>query len=148
MPKNKKEEMILTLCMCSLMVLGMSIYNLVLHHDFSVMNLIKGYIPGFITALLLDVLIVGKIAPMLAFKLPFAKKSPLHGILTISTLMVLFMVSFMSVFGIIMETHSLNNFGSVYLQTWGLNFIMALPLQLLIVGPISRKVLATVASNN
>lgn len=35
MPKNKKKEIILTLCMCSLMVLGMSIYNLILHHSFS-----------------------------------------------------------------------------------------------------------------
>lgn len=144
MPKNKKEEMILTFCMCSLMVLGMSIYNLYLHHDFSILNLMKGYIPAFITALLLDILIVGKIAPALAFKFSIARKKELYGILMVSTLMVLFMVSFMSIFGIIMEFDSFNNFGQLYINAWIMNFIMALPLQLLIVGPISRKILSTV----
>lgn len=145
MPKNKKEEMILTFCMCSLMVLGMSIYNLYLHHDFSILNLMKGYIPAFITALLLDILIVGKIAPALAFKFSIARKKELYGILMVSTLMVLFMVSFMSIFGIIMEFGSFNNFGQLYINAWIMNFIMALPLQLLIVGPISRKIVSTVA---
>lgn len=145
MPKNKKEEMILTFCMCSLMVLGMSIYNLYLHHDFSILNLMKGYIPAFITALLLDILIVGKIAPALAFKFSIARKKELYGILMVSTLMVLFMVSFMSIFGIIMEFGSFNHFGQLYINAWIMNFIMALPLQLLIVGPISRKIVNTVA---
>lgn len=145
MPKNRKEEMILTLCMCGLMVMGMSIYNLYLHHDFTIINLIQGYIPAFIVAFLLDVFIVGKIVPMIAFKLPFTKKSQKHTLFTISTLMVLCMVSFMSIFGILIETQSFAHFGILYPKTWILNFIMALPLQLLIVGPISRYVLSKVA---
>lgn len=145
MPKSKKEEMVLTLCMCSLMVLGMSVYNLWLHHDFSTLNLMKGYLPAFITALLLDILIVGRIAPALAFKFSITRKKDLYGILMVSTFMVLFMVSFMSIFGIIMEFKTFDHFGSLYVKTWIMNFIMALPLQLLIVGPISRKVLSLVA---
>lgn len=137
MPKNKKEEISLTLLMCSLMVLGMSIYNLTLHHNLTIANLIKGYIPGLIVGLLLDIFIVGKIAPAIAFKLLIKKDSELTIILTISFFMVLFMVSFMSIFGILIESMKLT--GSLYLKTWITNFIMALPLQILIVGPISRK---------
>jgi hypothetical protein len=69
------------------------------------------------------------------------KKTVLIGI-TISVLMVLGMVTLMSLFGIAVEGkltqgHVLATYG----HTWIFNLIVALPLQLLIVGPIAREVL-------
>lgn len=55
--------------------------------------------------------------------------------------MIIGMVTFMSAFGIVMNGQT-TQFVSVYGQTWLLNFIVALPYQLLIVGPISRFMLS------
>lgn len=52
--------------------------------------------------------------------------------------MVTGMVTFMSIFGLLMRPEIPQNIVSTYFIGWGMNFITALPLQLLIVGPISR----------
>ena len=52
--------------------------------------------------------------------------------------MVIGMVTFMSIFGLLMRPEIPQNIVSAYFIGWGMNFIAALPLQLLIVGPISR----------
>ena len=44
----------------------------------------------------------------------------------------------MSIFGLLMRPEMPQNIVSAYFIGWGMNFIAALPLQLLIVGPISR----------
>lgn len=144
MPTNKKEGIIFTTMMCFLMVLGMSIYNLWLHNALHVSNLFVGLIPGFIVAFILDVFIVGVVAKKIAFKLPINKQNKMQMILTISCLMVLGMVTCMSLFGIVIEQGIPEQFLSAYLTAWKMNVIMALPLQLLFVGPVSRTVLATI----
>lgn len=149
MPKNKVESIIFTAIMCSLMVVGMSCYNLVLHQDFSFMNLLKGFIPGFIVAYLLDTFVVGTIAKKVAFKLPFIDKSePIQLILSISCCMIIGMVSLMSVFGIVVEQGVSGLSVSSYSRTWIMNLVVALPYQLLIVGPLSRKVLSNIQSKS
>ena len=144
MPTNKKEGIIFTTMMCFLMVLGMSIYNLWLHNALHVSNLFVGLISGFIVAFILDVFIVGVVAKKIAFKLPINKQNKMQMILTISCLMVLGMVTCMSLFGIVIEQGIPEQFLSAYLTAWKMNVIMALPLQLLFVGPVSRAVLATI----
>ena len=52
--------------------------------------------------------------------------------------MVTGMVTFMSIFGLLMRPEMPQNIVSAYFIGWGMNFIAALPLQLLIVGPISQ----------
>ncbi|MGK0551110.1 DUF2798 domain-containing protein [Enterococcus faecalis] len=140
MPTSKKERIIFTTFMCFFMVLGMSSYNLLIHNHFSLRELSKGLLTGFVLALLLDVFVVGIYAKKIVFRLPIKLEQPLYLIITISSLMVLGMVTFMSIFGLVIEsgTYSWN----AYLQAWKMNFIVALPYQLLIVGPLSRFVLA------
>ncbi|WEV61100.1 DUF2798 domain-containing protein [Streptococcaceae bacterium ESL0729] len=142
MPENKKQGIFFTVIMCFLMVTGMSIYNLSLHNDLTMGNFFVGLVPGFIVAFFLDVVVVGPIAKKVAFNLPFVNKNKkIQLILSISTCMVLGMVSFMSIFGLVLEAglSSLNIHS--YLKAWIMNFIMALPLQLVVVGPISRTLL-------
>lgn len=148
LPTNKKEGIIFTTLMCFLMVLGMSIYNLLLHNDLSLVSLLTGLVPGFIVAFILDSFVVGVVAKKIAFKLPINKQSKLQLIVTISCLMIIGMVSFMSMFGILIEGGIPANLGATYLHTWGMNFIVALPYQLLIVGPISRFVLGGIQASS
>ena len=138
MPRNKKEGIIFGVTMCFLMVCGMSAYNLALVGKLSFTKFAIGLIPGFIVAFFFDVVIVGPVAKKLAFKLPIDRNNKLQTILAISLLMVTGMVTFMSVFGLLMRSELPENIVSAYFTAWGMNFIAALPLQLLLVGPISR----------
>ena len=103
MPTNKKEGIFFTTTMCSMMVLGMSLYNLLLHNNLGFVPLAAGLVPGFVVAFILDVFVVGVIAKKIAFRLPIKKENKLQLILTISSLMVLGMVTFMSLFGVLIE---------------------------------------------
>ena len=136
MPRNKKEGIIFGVTMCFLMVCGMSTYNLALVGKLSFAKFAIGLIPGFIVAFFFDTVIIGPVAKKIAFKLPIDKNSKLQIILAISLLMVIGMVTFMSIFGLLMRPEMPQNIVSAI--GWGMNFIAALPLQLLIVGPISR----------
>ncbi|APT18171.1 hypothetical protein FC62_GL000710 [Amylolactobacillus amylotrophicus DSM 20534] len=147
MPTNKKEGLIFGSLMCFLMVLGMSIYNLVIHNSFSLVALATGLVPGFVVAFILDNFVVGIVAKKIAFSLPINKESKLQLILTISTFMILGMVTFMSLFGMLMEGGIPADFLGTYLKTWGMNLIAAFLYQLLIVGPFSRLVLGWVQNN-
>lgn len=145
MPKSKNQGIFFTTLMCFLMVLGMSSYNLVIHHDFSLMNLAKGLVPGFVVALVLDVFIVGVLSKKIAFSFSFIDRNkPLQLILTISCLMVIGMVTFMSFFGLLVESGLSNLSFGAYVNAWKMNAIVALPYQLLIVGPFSRLMLRKV----
>ena len=148
MPKNKKEGIIFTTIMCSMMVLGMSLYNLQLHDNLALMPLVAGLVPGFVVALVLDVFIVGVIAKKIAFRLPIKKENKVQLILTISSLMVLGMVTFMSLFGVLMEGGIPDNLWAAYSEAWRMNVIVALPLQLLVVGPVSRTILGKIQANS
>jgi biotin transporter BioY len=148
MPTNKKEGIIFTTIMCSMMVLGMSMYNLLLHDKLALIPLAVGLVPGFVVAFILDVFVVGMIAKKIAFRLPINKGSKLQLILTISSLMVLGMVTFMSLFGVLMEGGIPDNLWAAYSEAWRMNVIVALPLQLLIVGPISRTILGKIQANS
>ena len=129
--------------MCFFMVLGMTTYNMILNEGFHsnlLNNLLKDFWLGFIVALLLDVFIVGKLAKPLAFKIvkPNKETKQIKIIIAISSCMVVGMVLFMSMFGAIVSS----GFTIAALKLYPLcilrNFIMALPLNLLIVSPIVR----------
>lgn len=143
MGKTKFQKSIFTLMMCFGMVLGMTIYNMFLNEGFHSQffnHLLKDFLPGFIVALLLDVFIVGKLAKPFALKLvkPTPDTKPIKIILTISSCMVVGMVLCMSMYGAILAA----GFNSSALKLYPLcvirNFIMALPLNLLIVSPLVR----------
>ncbi|PTQ84510.1 uncharacterized protein DUF2798 [Trichococcus patagoniensis] len=148
MPTNKKEGIIFTTIMCFMMVLGMSMYNLLLHDKLALIPLAVGLVPGFVVAFILDVFVVGVIAKKIAFQLPINKGSKLQLILTISSLMVLGMVTCMSLFGVLMEGGIPDDLWAAYSEAWRMNVIVALPLQLLVVGPISRTILGNIQANS
>ncbi|MGJ7910001.1 DUF2798 domain-containing protein [Neobacillus sp. LXY-1] len=145
MPTNKKESLQFGMIMCFGMVLVMTVYNLYLNGMFGKMNLLEGisdFVIGFIIALTLDVFLVGPNAKKLALKLTAKRNNKLYTILAISTCMVIGMAFFMSIYGLV--TYSIRNgYHSNYLITdflsvFAKNIIVALPLQIVIMGPCVR----------
>lgn len=151
MPRNFKEAMLFTVMMCGIMVFGMSTWNIYINTGQVHWNhIFVGYLPGFLVAFLLDVVLVGPIAKKIAFSI-------LHHtghhekrwvkILAISGTMALFMVAFMSLYGLIFNLvigqglpWSVITWGA-YGKVWLTNFVAAIPLNFLIAGPISRFIL-------
>ena len=148
MPKNFKEEIFFSLIMAGLMVFVMAGYNVAMADGFSsgyILEVLKGYPLALIVALILDLGVVGPTAKKIFFNhifKPEMEKKPIIIGISISILMVAGMVTLMSAFGMIVTQNFAGNIVLTYLHTWILNLFMALPLQLLIVGPIARKALS------
>lgn len=97
---------------------------------------------GFIIALLIEICIVGPCAKKIVFALPFDKSKKVKMIIAMATTMVIGMVFFMSFYGMAMMylhngLHG-DSFVSIYFSVFIKNFIMAYPLQLIIMGPLVR----------
>lgn len=78
----------------------------------------------------------------IVFMLPFDKSKKANIIITMATVMVIGMVFFMSFYGMaMMYLHGGlqgDSFVSMYFSIFIKNFIMAYPLQLIIMGPLVR----------
>ena len=119
MPQNKKESLIYTVLMCFVMVLWMSMYNVALHMG-------------------------GFSAKAAAFRF-FADRdsSPSRKVIAVSCCMVVPMVIFMSLYGgleMCIVTGQWRLLPLVWLTNIPKNFVMALPFQLLVAGPVVRTV--------
>lgn len=82
----------------------------------------------------------------IVFMLPFDKSKKINIIVAMATTMVIGMVFFMSFFGMaMMHLHGGlqgDSFVSIYFSIFIKNFIMAYPLQLIIMGPLVRFLFA------
>lgn len=97
---------------------------------------------GFIIALLIEICIVGPCAKKIVFALTFDKSKKVNMIIAMATTMVIGMVFFMSFYGMAMMylhngLHG-DSFVTIYFSVFIKNFIMAYPLQLIIMGPLVR----------
>ena len=143
MGQTKGQKFLFTLMMCFGMVLFMTIYNMILNEGFNsnlFSNLLKEFWLGFIVALICDVFIVAKIAKPIAFKIVKQNEdtNPIKLILTISSCMVVGMVLLMSIYGSVLAVGFNMQALRIYPMVVVRNFIMALPLNMLIVSPIVR----------
>ena len=148
MPHNKRESLIYTVMMCFTMVIWMSMYNVTLHMgEFSVETLKEGWIGfpiAYVFAMICDWFFVSKLAKGFAFR--FLVK-PGDGFLktaiSVSCCMVIPMVIIMSVYGAAeacIREGSINHILVIWLTNIPKNFVMALPFQLIVAGPLVRKV--------
>ncbi|WP_079710420.1 DUF2798 domain-containing protein [Paraliobacillus ryukyuensis] len=156
MPRTKKESLHFGLMMCTGMVVVMTFYNMWLNGqlgELSFGTIVLEFLIGFVIALLLDLYTIGPLAKKVAFSLPFDKSNKLKVVLAISTCMVVGMAAMMSIFGLVMAnlSHGMAdvNIFQAYAMTFVKNFIVAYPLQLLIMGPLVRGLFTNfVQSNN
>lgn len=141
LPKSKKEGTIFSVLMCDLMVLGVRSYNLSIHDALTADVIFAGFPLEFIVAFILDVFVVGVVAKKSLFACPYPSTNNLHD----------FNDFVPNDFGHD-EFHAHLQFNR-RLSSWHLvsvvliskliyqNFVVALPYQLLIVGPFSRNIL-------
>ena len=145
MPRNAKEALLFTCMMCGMMVLGMSMWNLYVAGAFAWSHVFLGFFPGFVVAFVLDMLIIGPLAKKVAFSLiPHDSTNQYVKILAVSSCMVLGMVTCMSLYGIVFNLGLEGINLTVYGQAWLTNFVVALPYNIIIVGPIARYFLSEV----
>lgn len=148
MPQNKRESLIYTVMMCCFMVLWMSIYNVSLHMNGLTVESIKegwlGFPIAFIFAICCDWFLVSKYAKKFAFTyLVKPDSSNKRKVIVVSVSMVLPMVFIMSLYGAVevcRQSGIWSNLFFIWMTNIPKNLIMALPLQLLIAGPIVRKI--------
>ncbi|WP_342719387.1 DUF2798 domain-containing protein [Bacillus paramycoides] len=145
MPTTRKENLQFGMMMCLGMVIVMMFYNLLMNGtggQIHIKEIALELIIGFIIALLIEICIVGPCAKKLVFALPFDKSEKVNIIIAMATTMVIGMVFFMSFYGMAMMylhngLHD-ESFVSMYFSIFIKNFIMAYPLQLIIMGPLVR----------
>lgn len=145
MPSNKREGIIFAIFMCTGMVLIMTVYNTALHGfgSFTVGTLFIQFAITFVVAFAVESVVEPR-ARKLALSLPYDKSKQFNSIIAISLCMVPAMVLVMSGYGLILMALTIGIEGSIftaYLQTVGRNIIIALPAQLVVVGPIARFLL-------
>ncbi|HDR4601796.1 MULTISPECIES: hypothetical protein [Bacillus] len=149
MPTTRKENLQFGMMMCLGMVIVMTFYNLLMNGSggpIHIKEIALELLIGFIIALLIEISIVGPCAKKIVFMLPFDKSKKINIIIAMATAMVIGMVFFMSFFGMIMmHLHGGlqgDSFVSIYFSVFIKNFIMAYPLQLIIMGPLVRFLFA------
>ncbi|GIN71114.1 hypothetical protein J14TS2_15890 [Bacillus sp. J14TS2] len=133
----------------------MTIYNLYLNGSIGKITFIEGlfdFLIGFAVAFILDMFIVGPNAKKLAFKLTANTSKKIYTVLAISSCMVLGMAFFMSIYGLV-STYIHSGFTSKsvladYFAIFGKNFIMALPLQIIVMGPLVRHIFTKYIKTN
>ncbi len=144
-PTTKKESMYFGMMMCGGMVLVMTIYNMLINDVIGHITLAEGFfnlVITFVIALIVETFLVGPVAKKVAFSLPFDKSKQLKVVLILSSCMVIGMVLCMSVYGLITMSLTKGVHGEPLLSSYAFivikNFIVAYPLQLLIMGPLVR----------
>jgi hypothetical protein len=140
MPKNKFQDVVFTIIMATFMVYGMVFYNVALNtggvtnatflmalHELPIM------VP---VAFVLEFFIVGKLAPAIAFTFMKPDDRPFFITVAISTCICCIMCPVMSLVATILFKEN-PSFGT-WVQTWAMNFPMALFYQLCYCGPLVR----------
>ncbi len=144
MPKTKFESIFFTAVTAFGMVYFMTVYNVFLASgkftNRTFLYAIKDMWIEYVIIFLCAYFISSKLAQKCAFKIVEKGDRPIFIILTIQVFTVLFQVAFASVIGLYKAYGFTSQFLPQYLICYCKNFVMALPLQIFIVGPIARKI--------
>ena len=142
MPQTKFQAVVFTAITAWIMVYIMTLYNTVLASG-SFTNLtfwlaLKGMWIEFIIIFLCAFFISGHIARKFAFRVVKPEDRPIFIIFAIQIFTVVCQVALASVLGVYHGYGFTEQFIPNYLVTYCRNFIMAMPIQLFIAGPIAR----------
>ena len=149
MPKNKFQDVVFTAIMATVMVYGMVVYNVAL-------NMGKGTEATFLAAVhelpvmvpvafILEFFVVGRIARGLAFTVMKPDDRPQFITYAISICICCIMCPIMSLVATILFKET-KTFGT-WIQTWAMNFPMAICYQMFYCGPFVRLIFRTIFRN-
>lgn len=148
MPKTKKESIFFTAITAWMMVYIMTLYNTVLatgsFTNYTFLIAFKGMWIEYIIIGLLAYFVSGHLAKKCAFRVVKPGDRPIFIIFAIQTFTVIWQVTFASVLGVYHGYGITGNFIPDYLVTYCKNFIMAFPIQLIIVGPLARFIFRSI----
>ena len=146
MPKNKFQDVVFTIIMATFMVYGMVVYNVALNtggvtnqtflialHELPIMVPI---------AFVLEFFVVSKLATALAFTVVKPDDRPQIITYAISICICCIMCPIMSLVATLLFKEN-KSFGT-WIQTWAMNFPMALLYQLFYCGPLVRLIFKTI----
>lgn len=152
MPKTKLESIIFTAVTAWIMVYIMTLYNTVLamgsFTNTTFLIALKGMWIEFIIIFLCAYFISGHIAKYFAFRVVQPDDRPIVIIFAIQIFTVVSQVALASILGVYHGFGFTSQFIPNYLTTYCKNFIMALPVQLFIAGPIARLIFRTIFRRN
>jgi len=148
MPKTKFQSFIFTAVTAWLMVYCMTLYNTVLATDTftnaSFLHALMGMWVEFIIIFLCAYFISGAIAKHFAFKVVQPGDRPIFIIFAIQTFTVITQVFFASIMAVIKVHGFTSLFLPHFITAYCKNFIMAFPLQIIIVGPLARFIFRSI----
>ena len=148
MPKTTHESIFFTLVTAWMMVYGMTLYNLVrLSGQFtnaSFLLALKEMWLEYILIALCAYFLSGPLARRLAFRVVQPGDRPICIILCIQVFTVLCQVALASILGVWHGYGFTSQFLPDYLSAYCRNFLFALPLQILLVGPLARALFRAV----
>lgn len=148
MPKTKVQSVIFTAITAWIMVYIMTIYNTVLasgsftNQTFFIA--LKGMWIEFTIIFLCAFFLSSHAAKHFAFKIVHPGDRQIAIIIAIQIFTVIFQVAFASIIGTYHAYGFTNQFIPNYLITYCQNFIMALPVQLFIAGPVARCIFRSI----
>ena len=145
LPQNKVQDVFFTALMAFVMVYVMICYNISLSvggmQNFVFVAAFKELLIMWPIAVVLELLFVGKLAQILAFRFVTPGKDPMIlTVLAISAMSVCLMCPLMSLAATILFKDAGSEFVAVWLQTTAFNFPMALCWQIFFAGPLVRNV--------
>lgn len=142
MPKTKFESVVFTAITAWIMVYIMTLYNTVLSTNVFVNSsfwiAFKGMWIEYILIFLCAFFISSHIAKTFAFRIVKPDDRQIFIILAIQIFTVVSQVAFASILGVYHAYGFSNLFIANYLTVYCQNFVMALPVQLFVAGPIAR----------
>lgn len=152
MPKTKFENTVFTLITSGLMIFIMGVYNVAVHSGgltySTFTHAARSFIIEWIIGFLFALFFAGNIAKHFAFKVAVQEDRTIFIILSIQIFTVCTMVPFMSLVGAVEQNGITIHLPVIWLETVVLNFIMAMPLQIFVVGPLCRKLFRAIFRNN
>lgn len=142
MPQTKTESIIFTAMTAWLMVYCMTLYNTVLASgsftNGTFLLALRDMWVEFVLIFLCAYFISSRFAKRMAFKVVQPTDRPIAIILAIQIFAVICQVALASVLGVWHGDGFTVQFVPNYVAAYCRNFIMAMPLQLLLVGPVAR----------
>lgn len=148
MPKTRIESVFFTAVTAWLMVYVMTLYNTVLaggsFTNYTFLIVLKEMWGEFMIIFLLAYFVSGHIAKYFAFRIVQPGDRPIFIIFAIQIFTVVAQVAFASIIGVFHGFGFTRNFVPDYLITYCRNFIMALPIQLFLVGPLTRLIFKSI----
>jgi hypothetical protein len=152
MPRTRGESIFFTAITAWMMVYAMTLYNTVLASgsftNVTFLIALKGMWVEYIIIALLAYFVSGNLAKMCAFRVVQPGDRPIAIIFSIQTFTVIWQVTFASILGLYHGYGFTINFIPDYIMTYCKNFVMAFPLQLIIVGPLARWIFRSLFIKN